>query len=229
MRRLFIPLMLLLLAPVVAVLALRWVDPPISAVMLQHRFALWRDDAPQQRLMHHWVDLRDQGHQLPLAVVAAEDQRFPMHFGFDVGAIQRALDHNERGGRLLGASTLSQQVAKNLFLWQSRSWLRKGLEAGFTVLIEVLWPKQRILEMYLNIAEWGPNLYGADAAARYWFGKPPSQLSRREAAQLAVILPNPKRLRAHPASDYVSERADWVAQQMQQLGDDWLGGILPSR
>lgn len=163
-------------------------------------------------------------HNIPrhmaLAVVAAEDQNFPHHFGFDVDAITRAVEHNEKGRTVRGASTISQQVAKNLFLWSGRSYVRKGLEAGLTVLIELLWPKKRILEVYLNIAEFGDGTYGVNAAARRFFNKPPDRLTAQEAALLAAVLPSPKRSSATHPSAYVRQRAQWIQTQMRQLGPD---------
>jgi monofunctional biosynthetic peptidoglycan transglycosylase len=153
-----------------------------------------------------------------IAVIASEDQRFAEHWGFDLDSIQDAIEEREGGGRSRGASTISQQVAKNLFLWPGRSWLRKGLEAYFTVLIELLWSKQRILEVYLNVAQFGDRIFGVDAASRRFFGKRASALSAREAALLAAVLPNPVRMRADDPSPYVRERARWIQRQMQSLG-----------
>jgi monofunctional biosynthetic peptidoglycan transglycosylase len=153
-----------------------------------------------------------------LAVIAAEDQKFPVHRGFDLEQIDRAFTDAERGRRVRGASTISQQVAKNLFLWPGRSWFRKGLEAWFTVLIELLWPKQRILEVYLNIAEFGRGVWGVEAASRRFFGRPAKSLAREQAALLAAVLPNPKRFRAEAPSAYVKRRQAWILGQMQSLG-----------
>jgi len=156
---------------------------------------------------------------MALAVIAAEDQKFPEHWGFDVGAIQQVLDNNS-GERMRGASTLSQQTAKNLFLWDGRSWLRKGLEAGMTVGIETVWTKRRILTVYLNIAEFGPGIFGAEAAAQRYFHKPASRLTIAEAALLAAVLPNPIRFRADAPSGYVRQRQQWIMRQMRQLGGE---------
>ena len=145
-------------------------------------------------------------------------QKFPFHHGFDVEAIQDAIADAEDGDRLRGASTISQQVAKNLFLWNGRSFVRKGLEAYFTVLIETMWPKRRILEVYLNIAEFGDGVYGAAAASERFFHKTPAQLGSRESALLAAVLPNPRRYRANPPSGYVAQRAEWIERQAAQLG-----------
>jgi len=156
-----------------------------------------------------------------LAVIAAEDQKFPDHWGFDVGAIEKALAHNERNeSRIRGASTLSQQTAKNLFLWDGRSWMRKGFEAGLTLGIEMVWSKKRILTVYLNIAEFGEGVFGVEAAAQRYFHKPASRLSASEAALLAAVLPNPIRFKASAPSGYVRSRQAWILRQMRQLGGE---------
>ncbi len=166
-----------------------------------------------------WVSMDNISPWMALAVIAAEDQKFPEHWGFDVGAIQQVLD-NSSGERMRGASTLSQQTAKNLFLWDGRSWLRKGLEAGMTVGIETVWSKRRILTVYLNIAEFGPGIFGAEAAAQHYFHKPASRLTIAEAALLAAVLPNPIRFRADAPSGYVRQRQQWIMRQMRQLGGE---------
>lgn len=154
-----------------------------------------------------------------LAVVAAEDQKFPQHYGFDIDSIQDALrDYYLQGDNLRGASTISQQVAKNLFLWPAQSWLRKGLEAWFTVLIELIWPKQRILEVYLNIAEFGPGIYGVEAASLTYFNQTAAMLAPEQAALLAAVLPNPKAYHVEQPSRYVLDRRNWILRQMRQLG-----------
>jgi monofunctional biosynthetic peptidoglycan transglycosylase len=155
---------------------------------------------------------------MQLAVIAAEDQQFPHHWGFDLDAIASALEHNEERGSLRGGSTLSQQTAKNLFLWPSRSYLRKSIEAWFALLLELLCGKQRILELYLNIVEFGPGIYGVEAASRHYFHKPARALTWVESARLAAVLPNPYRYRAQPPSPYVAERGQWIYRQMGQLG-----------
>jgi monofunctional biosynthetic peptidoglycan transglycosylase len=156
-----------------------------------------------------------------LAVISAEDQLFPDHSGFDWKSIKKAMKYNEKKpGRIRGASTISQQVAKNVFLWQGRSWLRKGLEVYFTFMIELVWGKKRILQMYLNVAEMGEGIFGIEAAARAYFNKPASALTRLEAAQIAACLPNPKRYTVKPLSNYVAARARWVQQQMNNLSTD---------
>ncbi len=167
---------------------------------------------------YQWVPWKEISPHMTIAVVAAEDQKFPHHWGFDLDAISNALEENRRRSRPRGASTISQQVAKNLFLWPGRSYLRKGLEAYFTVFIELLWPKRRILEIYLNIAEFGPGVFGVGAASRAYFKKPPSKLLPGEAAILAAVLPNPRRLKAASPSDYVQQRAFQILRQMNRLG-----------
>jgi monofunctional biosynthetic peptidoglycan transglycosylase len=155
---------------------------------------------------------------LRLAVVAAEDQNFPHHWGFDLESIMDALQKKGKKRRLRGASTITQQVARNLFLWPGRSYVRKGLEAYFTVLLELLWPKRRILEVYLNVVEFGDGTHGVSTASRTFFGKRPAELSHQEAALLAAVLPNPIRLDARRPSAYVQERVRWIEEQVAHLG-----------
>jgi monofunctional biosynthetic peptidoglycan transglycosylase len=200
------------------VLLLRFVAPPTSAFMLERRFAAWRNGEVGYSTRYNWTPSDGISRELPIALIAGEDQKFPSHHGFDVQAIADALDEADEGERLRGASTISQQTAKNLFLWGGRSFLRKGMEAYFTALLEITWPKRRILEVYMNIAEFGDGIYGADAAARGFFHKGPAQLSAHEAALLAAVLPNPKKLHADRPSDYVRHHAEWVERQVRQLG-----------
>jgi monofunctional biosynthetic peptidoglycan transglycosylase len=216
-----------LLLSVLAVLALRWVNPWTSAFMLDARVASWFDNDPRPwHLQQRWRDYGQISPQLPLAVVASEDQLFPVHRGFDFKQIRKAMDDAERGRRARGASTISQQVAKNLFLWSGRSWVRKGLEAWFTVLIETLWSKRRILEIYLNVAEFGRGIYGAEAAAQAFFHKAAATLTREEAARLAAVLPNPARLHAERPSRYLLRRQQEIAAQMAALGGtSYLAGL----
>jgi monofunctional glycosyltransferase len=202
---------------VVSVLALRWVRPVASAMMLERRAgALVR--GRWLPIHYQWVPWGRIALDAPLAMVAAEDQKFPEHHGFDVESIQKAIDAHERGQRLRGASTISQQVAKNLFLWSGRSFVRKGLEAYFTALIELTWSKRRILEVYLNIVELGEGVFGVEAASQRFFHKPASRLTADEAALLAAVLPNPLRFRVDRPSAYVQERRGWILEQMGQLG-----------
>jgi monofunctional biosynthetic peptidoglycan transglycosylase len=211
---------------IVAVASLRWINPPLTAFMAEAQAAAWASRDPNYLTRHRWVGLDRISPNLPLAVVASEDQKFPEHWGFDVEAIEKAYALNQHSHRVRGASTISQQVAKNLFLWSGRSFFRKGLEAYFTILIEALWPKRRILEVYLNIAEFGPGTYGAEAAAQRYFHKPASRLTRGDAAVLAAVLPNPQRYSAAAPSRYVLERRDWILGQMQGLGGaEMLGEI----
>lgn len=212
LRRAALLSLVLLLLPVLVVGLLRFVDPPTSAFMLAYRIE--SGEAADYR----WRPLDEIAPALAIAVVAAEDQRFPQHSGFDVEAIRSALEEARDGGRVRGASTLSQQVAKNLFLWETSSWPRKAAEAGLTVLIEALWSKRRILEMHLNLAEFGVGVYGAEAAAQRYFGKPAVALTPFEAARLAVVLPSPKRYSALRPGPQLQQRAAWVQRQMRQLG-----------
>src|SRR5450631_591467 len=209
-----------------AVLMLRWINPPYSAFMAETQIAAWLNRDRSYVFRHDWVDLARISPNLPLAVVASEDQKFPDHWGFDVEAIEKAYAMNLHSHRVHGASTISQQVAKNLFLWSGRSYFRKGLEAYFTVLIEACWPKRRILEMYLNIAEFGYGTYGAEAAAMRYFHKPAARLTRSDAALLAAVLPNPQRFLVAAPSSYLEQRRAWILEQMQALGgEDMLNEI----
>ena len=195
-----------------AVLALRWVAPPTTAFMLL--------DSSGRELEYRWVDAAEISVNLPYAVIAAEDQKFPEHFGFDLESIRGAVDAYGDGERLRGASTITQQVAKNLFLWSGRSFVRKGLEAYFTLLLEVLLPKDRILEIYLNIAEFGPGIYGVEAAGRAYFAKAAARISDAEAALLAAALPAPKKSSISRPSQYLRERQRWILTQMHRLERD---------
>jgi monofunctional biosynthetic peptidoglycan transglycosylase len=255
-----------LLSPLLVILGLRWIDPPTSAFMVQRAVGRRLDDdssvAGWRRIDYRWTDLGDIAPAMPLAVVAAEDQLFPHHHGFDVESIRdvlaerrlrrqqeasggRGTNHarSERrlrrqqhasGGRGThharrerGASTITQQVAKNLFLWPGRSLVRKGIEAYLAAAIELLWPKRRILEVYLNIAEMGTDIYGVTAAADVYFGRTPSSLTRRQAALLAAALPNPRRRHPDRPSEWLSERARWIETQIDQLGGAaHLAGVL---
>ncbi|WP_145126054.1 monofunctional biosynthetic peptidoglycan transglycosylase [Pseudomonas sp. URMO17WK12:I11] len=217
LRRLLRALLWFAAASIVLVLVFRWVPPPGTALMLERKVQSWVSGEPID-LQREWVSWDHISDDLKVAVIAGEDQKFASHWGFDIPAIQAALAFNERGGNVRGASTLTQQVAKNLFLWPGRSWLRKGLEAWFTGLMELFWTKQRILEVYLNSAEWGQGVFGAQAAARYHFGVEASQLSRQQAAQLAAVLPSPLKWNAGKPSTYVASRAGWIRRQMSQLG-----------
>ncbi len=203
---------------VAAVVAFRWIDPPFTAFMLRSRAEALVTREPGYAFRHEWRDWDRISKRAALAVIAAEDQRFPEHDGFDFEQIDRALEDRERGRKVRGASTLSQQVAKNLFLWSGRSWFRKGLEAGITVLIEATWSKQRILEVYLNVAEFGRGTWGVQAASRRYFHKDADRLTNQEAALLAAVLPAPKRFKVEAPSRYVRHRQAWIVRQMQALG-----------
>jgi monofunctional biosynthetic peptidoglycan transglycosylase len=226
LRRILVYTVLAVIAlTVMPVLCLRWIPPPRSAYMVERRLAdRWRG-RPVRVIRYRWVGWESISPQMRLAVVAAEDQKFPHHWGFDFESVVDAVQHKGPKGRLRGASTITQQVARNLFLWPRRSYVRKGLEAYFTVLLEMLWPKQRILEVYLNIAEFGERTYGVSAASQSFFGKRPSALDRPEAALLAAVLPNPVRLRVRNPSAYVRERAEWIEEQMTQLGPAYLQNL----
>jgi len=198
------------LASLLLVLPLRWLAPPTTAFMLQ--------SDPDPARHHDWVDWEDISPHIAIAVVAAEDQKFPEHFGFDVGAIRSAIAHNKERELPLGASTISQQVAKNLYLWPGRSLVRKAIEAYLTVLIEVAWPKQRILEIYLNVAELGPGVFGVGAASELYLDKPAVAVDPDEAALLAAVLPNPHLMSVARPSTYVIDRADEIREQVRALG-----------
>lgn len=223
-RLLALALLLFVLLSIGSVALLRWVDPPWSAVMLQR----WLGEGGPQRQV--WVDLERIAPHMRLAVVAAEDQRFPSHSGFDGREIRAAIERHLDGGPLRGASTISQQTARNLFLWQGRSFLRKGLELWFTLLIETLWPKARILELYLNFAETGVRMFGVGVAAEHYFGLPAERLSRRQAALIAAALPNPVLYRVDAPSAYLRERQEWILRQMANLGGPaYLEALQPRR
>jgi monofunctional biosynthetic peptidoglycan transglycosylase len=207
-----------LLLSVASVLVMRWFNPPLSAFMAEATIAAWIDRDQDYSLHHQWVDLAQISPNLALAVVASEDQKFPEHWGFDVEAIEKAYKLNQHSHRVRGASTISQQVAKNMFLWSGRSYFRKGLEAYFTVLIETCWPKRRILEVYLNIAEFGKGTFGAEAAAQRFLHKPAARLTRSDAAVMAAVLPNPERFLISAPSRYIEQRRAWILEQMQALG-----------
>ena len=215
---------------VVVVLAVFWgggialfsvMPVPFSAVMVERQLGAWLSGDFGYVAHSDWVSMDEISPWMGLAVFAAEDQNFPDQGGFDVTAIEKALAHNERNeNRIRGASTLSQQTAKNLFLWDGRSWVRKGLEAGLTLGMETVWSKKRILTVYLNIAEFGDGIFGVEAAAQRYFHKPASRLSLSEAALLAAVLPNPLRFKANAPSGYVRNRQAWIMRQMRQLGGE---------
>lgn len=198
----------------VYIIALRWVNPPLTITQL----VSW---VSGHGLKRDYISKSSMSPFAKLAVISSEDQLFPDHDGFDWKSIKKAMRYNEKKpGRIRGASTISQQVAKNVFLWQGRSWIRKGFEVYFTFMIETFWPKERILEMYLNVIETGEGIFGIEAAAQSYFKKPASALSRQEAALIAACLPNPKRYKANPASAYILSRATFIQRQMRNLETD---------
>ena len=208
--------LLLLLLLLALLLTLRFVPPPTSAFMLQSPYPVTQQ----------WVSIDTLPAHVALAVVASEDQRFPEHFGVDMAEIKNALERFDDGDGLRGASTISQQTAKNLLLWPGRNLVRKGLEAGLALSLELVWGKKRLLEVYLNIAEFGKGIYGVEAASRHYFDKAARQLSVNEAARLAVLLPSPRKRDARQLTPYLRQRVSWVEQQMRQLGSSYLAPML---
>ncbi len=195
------------------VILYKWVPVPFTPLMAIRYF-----ENPEEPIQHDWVPISEISPHLQLAVISSEDQNFLTHSGFDIKAIEKAMDENKKGKRIRGASSISQQTAKNVFLWPQRSWIRKGLEVYFTFMIELFWSKERILEVYLNSIEMGKGIYGAEAASLAWFKKPAAKLSAYEAAAIAAILPNPRQYRANPASNFINQRKNWIVRQMQNYG-----------
>ena len=215
--------LLWLLAALVAitwlmVLVLRFVPPPTSAYMLERKVSEAWQGNHAFRIRYQWVSFDRIAPVAPLAMVAGEDQTFPFNHGFDIASIRSAIDVADAGGRLRGASTITQQTARNLFLWSGGGFFRKGLEAYFTVLIDITWPKRRVLEVYANIAELGNGIYGVEAASQAYFHEPASRLTAHRAALLAAVLPDPRDWHAARPSAYVQRRAAWIERQMRQLG-----------
>jgi monofunctional biosynthetic peptidoglycan transglycosylase len=217
-RRLFWLPVWFVVFTVLQVLILRFVDPPFSTMMAERQMEAFFAGEDDFDLSYDWRDADRISKQLPLALVASEDQRFPTHKGFDFEAIEKARANNAKGRKVRGGSTISQQLAKNLFLWRGRSWVRKGLEAWYTMLIEALWPKARIMEVYMNVIEYGDGVYGAQAASRRFFGKDASKLGPAEAARLAAVLPNPRKYNAAKPGPYVQRRTRAIQRQMNALG-----------
>jgi len=217
-RWLFESLLVLVALVVVLVVSLRWINPWTSAFMVNARLTAFFTGDHRYSTHYQWVDLEQISPQAALAVIASEDQQFPFHAGFDFKSIREAVRHNAVSRHKRGASTISQQVAKNMFLWSGGGYFRKGLEAGFTLLIEWCWPKERILEVYLNIAQFGRDIYGVQAAAQRYFHKDARRLNRADSALLAAVLPNPVRMRVEAPSSYVLSRRDWISRQMVDLG-----------
>ena len=205
----------LVLSLPVSVLTLRWVNPPVTAFTLLEN---WGDlEAERYNLREWWIGPDELPDHLKWAVIAAEDQQFYEHWGFDTESIKQAWEERREGVRNRGASTISQQTAKNLFLWPAHSFFRKGLEAVITIFIELLWPKERIVEVYLNVAEFGPGLYGIGKASDHYFGVRPSNLEPEMSARFAAVLPSPKRMRVEPPSPFAKERSEWILRQINQL------------
>lgn len=211
-------LVIFVLLSLLLVLPLRWWPPLSSSFMMQRQWQSLGTEDGHEHIAYVWVPYERISPHMALAVVASEDQKFPSHNGFDIDAIRQVWTRREDDKPLRGASTISQQVAKNLYLWPARSLFRKALEAWFTLLLEALWPKQRILEIYLNIVELGEHTFGVEAASQHFFGKPATQLNRQEAALLAAVLPNPRLFRVDKPSAHVRQRQQWILRQMRQLG-----------
>ena len=199
------------------VVLFKWVPIPITPLMVI-RTIQQTTNGEEVVWKHNWVSIDNISKNLQLAVICSEDQNFLNHHGFDMDAIEKAIEYNKKGKRTRGASTISQQTAKNVFLWPHRSWFRKGLETYFTFLIELIWSKERIMEVYLNSIEMGKGIYGAEAAAQHWFKRPAASLRQQEAAAIAAILPNPLRYRANPATNYIQSRKNWITRQMRFFG-----------
>jgi monofunctional biosynthetic peptidoglycan transglycosylase len=199
------------------VVLFKWVPIPITPLMVI-RTIQQSTNGEEVVWKHNWVSIDNISKNLQLAVICTEDQNFLNHHGFDMDAIEKAIEYNKKGKRTRGASTISQQTAKNVFLWPHRSWFRKGLETYFTFLIELIWSKERIIEVYLNSIEMGKGVYGAEAAAQHWFKRPAASLRQQEAAAIAAILPNPLRYRANPATNYIQSRKNWITRQMRFFG-----------
>lgn len=197
------------------IFALRWINPPFTAFTLQED---WESLGKERyNLRNTWVPDEQLPDHLALAVIASEDQRFYRHWGLDLRAIEEAMEENKQRGRVRGASTITQQVAKNLFLSPAQNYFRKTIEAGIAVLIDFFWTKERILEVYLNIAEFGPGMFGIGVATEFYYGKNPEELTPEQSAKMATVLPNPKLIEPEPASEYVVKRSQWILRNMQQL------------
>lgn len=199
------------------VIVFKWIPVPVTPLMVI-RTVQQATSGEDFAWKHDWESINNISKNLQLAVICSEDQNFLNHYGFDMKAIEKAMEYNKKGKRTRGASTISQQTAKNVFLWPQRSWLRKGLETYFTFLIELFWSKERIMEVYLNSIEMGNGIYGAEAASQQWFKKPAAKLTSYQAAAIAAILPNPMRYRANPTSAYIQRRQVWIVRQMGFFG-----------
>ncbi|TYB74128.1 monofunctional biosynthetic peptidoglycan transglycosylase [Bizionia saleffrena] len=201
---------------IASVVLYKFVPVPATPLMVIRYFE--NEETNRTLWKHDWVPMEAISKKLQLAVICSEDQNFLNHNGFDIKAIGKAFERNQKGKQSRGASSISQQTAKNVFLWPQRTWVRKGFEVYFTFLIEIIWSKERILEVYLNSIEMGDGIYGAEAAANYWFKKSAAKLTTYEAAAIASILPSPLRYRAHPASTYIQGRKNWIVKQMGYFG-----------
>ncbi len=209
-------IVIIILIPVPLVIIFKWIDPPTSSYILRHQISNLFKENSCNSVLHEWKDIDEISKNLAMAVISSEDQKFATHYGFDFESVKQVI--LSRRKKLRGASTISQQVARNMFLWSGRSWIRKGAEAYITVLIEMFWSKKRILEVYVNIAQFGECVYGAEAAAKYYFGKNASRLSVSQAAMMAAVLPNPVRFRLNRPSNYILRRTGWITLQFNQLG-----------
>lgn len=207
----------MLVLPLLFFIVFRFVPVPFTSFMVIASVNGVFEEKPYET-RHDWVPLEDISPRLQRAVIASEDQKFPDHYGLDIEAMQNALQHNQRSKRIRGGSTISQQLTKNIFLWSGRSYVRKGIEAWLTVLMETVWSKERILEVYLNSVEFGRGIYGAEAAAQHYFKKSAKKLSSREAALLAAALPSPRKRNPAKPSGYMNSRAAWIQAQMARLG-----------
>tara|TARA_R110001583_G_scaffold52804_7_gene163561 strand:- start:4655 stop:5347 length:693 start_codon:yes stop_codon:yes gene_type:complete len=200
-----------------SVIIYKWVPVPFTSLMFIRNVEHWTN-GERANFSHNWISLDKISPNLIKAVIVSEDQKFLVHAGFDIEAIEKAYERNKKGKRIKGGSTISQQTAKNVFLWPQRSYARKGFEVYFTFLIEVLWSKKRIIEVYLNSIEMGNGVYGAEAASQHWFRKPASKINAYQAASIAAILPNPRKYKATNSSTYIEKRKNWILKQMNYYG-----------
>lgn len=215
---LVIALVGVLLVSLLITLPFRWLQPPITSFMLQAEIGGLGSERQCTSINQEWVDWQQIAPVVPLAVIAAEDQNFPSHWGLDFGAISAAIRERQNEGRVRGASTITQQLVKNLYFWPGQSWLRKALEAWLALIVEITWPKQRILEVYLNVVQFAACTFGVGAASKYFFHRPAVSLTAWQSARLAAVLPNPVRYRVDQATEYVQQRTAWILQQMRLLG-----------
>ncbi len=202
---------------VFSVLIFKWIPVPFTPLMLIRNMEHW-SKGEKAYFNHKWISMDEISNNLGKAVIVSEDQKFMQHFGFDIEAMKKAYEKNKKGRRIKGGSTITQQTAKNVFLWPKRSYIRKGFEVYFSFLIEIFWNKERILEVYLNSIEMGNGIYGAEAASQYWFKKSAAKLSNYEAASIAAILPNPRKYKATKSTTYIKNRKNWILTQMNYYG-----------